>query len=95
MQHIATMKGDGTVKAGNGQQVPVHYEVRVYEQKISLTTYDDPRVPPIWDSREIHGRVAPVCFVGETVVLQMKDGHACKFSFRDMQGGIVFGGWID
>jgi hypothetical protein len=94
MRHIETMKGKGTVTGNSGQQVPVTYELHVYQSQVPAGTLDDPRatVPGL---KEIRGRIEPVSFYGqERLLLEMQDGRKLRFFFTDMRGSIALNEWI-
>jgi hypothetical protein len=94
MKHIETLRGIGTVTSNAGQQVPVNYELHVYQQEIPAGTMDNPHatVPGL---KEIRGRIEPVCFFGENgLALQMQDKRKILFFFTDMRGSIALNRWI-
>ena len=68
MQHIETMKGQGTTTSNSGEKVPVRYELHVYQEQIPAGSLQDPHatVPGV---KEIRGTGLPVRFFGEKGLL--------------------------
>ena len=93
-QCIETLKGSGTVTVRDGQQVSVKYDLSVYEEDIPVTTFSTPRAS-ISGLKEVRGRVDPVGFVGQTLMLEMEDQRRLEFFFRDADGNIALRRWIE
>jgi len=93
-QLLETMKGKGTVRSNGGEQVPVQYEVNVYQDQIPIKTLAGPpsTIPGL---KEYRGVVRPVCFFAESgLLLEMQDGRKLKFFFKNTQGSIAMNEWI-
>ena len=92
MEHVETMRGNGTVTANSGQTTAVRYELRVYQEEIPCRTHDDPHAT-IPGLKTIQGVVEPVCFFGENdLLLTMQDGRKQKFFFTDEKGSVCGSG---
>ncbi len=89
MRHVETMRGDGTVTSSDGEQMPVHYDIEVFQKEIPVGGGET--IPGM---KSIHGRVSPVCFFGDgNLMLKMEDGKKMTFFFTDTNGSIAFRGW--
>ena len=93
MRCLETMKGSGIVTANDGQQVPVRYELSVYQHEIPAGSMEDPDAK-ISGLKEVRGTIDPVCFFGEVLTLEMQDRRKIKFMFTDMMGTIALNAWI-
>jgi hypothetical protein len=95
MKHcIETIKGNGTVTGHDGKQVPVKYDLSVYQDDIPDATLNKP-LAPIPALKEVRGRVEPVGLAGLTLMLELEDQRRLEFFFRDTDGNIALRHWIE